>query len=92
MDLPTDAKESVVNSGKFSLLNLELQQEVSHIYAVIERAQRFLSQMREFVVSPALALSGRDKIFASISANFWGQVAHLRENIPSLLEKLEKRD
>lgn len=92
IDLPTDAKESVVNSGKFSLLKPELQLEVSHIYAVIERAEVFLSQMREFVVSPALALSNSGKIFGNIKENFWGQVQHLRQHIPTLVEKLQKDD
>ena len=44
IDFPTDAKQSIVNSGAFSLLEIELQADVSHIYAVIERAQIFLSK------------------------------------------------
>jgi len=92
VDLPVDAKESIVNSGTFSLLELELQAEVSHVYLVIERAEIFLSQMREFKISPAIAMTSRDKIFSNIAQNFWGQVQHLQSYIPTVLQKLRKKD
>ena len=92
IDLPINAKQSVVNSGTFSLLELELQTDVSHIYAVIERAQIFLSQMMGFDMSVATAMSTRGEIWNNKVSNFWVQVTHLQNNIPSLLEKLRKQD
>lgn len=88
LDLATDGLRSAVNSGKFSLLEPELQREVSHIYAVIERAQDYLTRMKDFVTSLALAVPFADKIFEGLSISFWGQVQHLREHIPGLQEKL----
>jgi hypothetical protein len=90
IDLPVDAKESIVNSGAFSLLEVELQMEVSHIYEVIKRASIFLTQMRDFQLSPALAMTTRDKIFSTIASNFWSQVQHLQKYIPQLVQKLGK--
>lgn len=90
VDLATDVMRSVINSGKFTLLETELQLKLSHVYAVVDRAQDYLSRMKDFVASPALALSGRDKIFARLSANFWGQAEHLRQVIPDVLEKLQE--
>jgi len=92
IDFLTDAKQSIVNSGAFSLLEMELQADVSHIYAVIERAQAFLSQMREFDMSVAISMTTRNKIWDNKVINFWGQVNHLQNNIPSLLEKLRKQN
>jgi hypothetical protein len=92
IDLPTDAKQSVVNSGAFSLLEMELQTDVSHIYTVIERAQIFLSQMIEFDMSIAMSMTTRDKIWNNKVNNFWGQVQHLQDYIPQLVQKLKKED
>lgn len=88
VDLATDVMRSVVNSGKFNLLETDVQLKLSHVYAVVDRAQDYLSRMKDFVASPALALSSWDRIFASLSTNFWGQVEHLRQAIPDVLEKL----
>jgi hypothetical protein len=90
VDIVTDVMQSVVSSGKFTLLETEIQLELSHVYAVVERARDYLSRMKDFLASPALALSGREKIFASLGMNFWGQVEHLRKVIPKILEKLRK--
>lgn len=90
VDLATDVMRSVVNSGKFTLLETEIQLKLSHVYAVVDRAQEYLSRMKDFVASPALALSGRDRIFAGLCTNFWGQVEHLRQVIPDVLEKLQE--
>jgi len=90
VDLAADVMQSVVSSGKFTLLETEIQLGLSHVYTVVERAQDYLARMKDFMTSPALALSNREKIFAGISSNFWGQVDHLRQVIPHIVEELEK--
>jgi len=39
IDLPTDCKDSIVNTGYFILLTRNLQYKISHIYSIVERAK-----------------------------------------------------
>jgi len=41
VDLPTDAKESALASGRFTLPSVDLQAEVSQMYAAVERAREY---------------------------------------------------
>jgi len=91
VDLFFDVMRSVVNSGKFTLLDLETQLELSHGYVVVERAQDYLLRMRNLRTSPAFG-HAMDESFAGLSQNFWGQVEHLRKKIPGVMEKLQGTD
>ena len=39
IDLSTDCKDSIVNTGYFILLTRSLQYKISHIYSIVERAK-----------------------------------------------------
>ena len=83
VDLSTDAKESAVASGRFTLLELEFQVKVSHIYAVVERAKVYREKMIE-----TLPGTINQTLFPGLSSSFKGQLQHLTEVIPSLVQEL----
>jgi len=47
IDLPTDGKDSIVNSGHFILLNNRLQRKISHIYSIVARAKALLPGLHD---------------------------------------------
>ena len=85
IDFTTDAKGSSVTSGRFILLELDLQTEVSHIYAVIERAIGY----RTNLLPPRMSYSPSP--YLEIFERFKDTLHHLEERIPQLLEALEAK-
>lgn len=84
IDFSTDAKNSAVASGRFILFCPEIQSKISHAYAVIDRAVDYRSRMLE--PRPDHLHASR---FTLLSDNFRGQITHLLEVIPPLVEELE---
>ena len=82
IDFCTDAKESSVSSGRFTLLELNLQTEVSHIYAVIDQATDY----RIRLLPPRLAMMPSP--YPRLLELFEGRLHHLEERIPALINDL----
>jgi len=85
IDLATDAKDSSVTSGRFTLLELDLQTEISHIYAVIARAMDYRTRL----LPPRLAMNPDP--YPPIRESFTERLHHLEERVPLLLESLEAK-
>ena len=79
MDFPTDAKESAVTSGRFTLLEVPLQTEVSHVYAVIRQAIDY----RSGLLPPRGVF--RPDPYPKIFEQFQERLHHLNERIPPLV-------
>lgn len=83
IDFCTDAKESSVSSGRFTLLELNLQTEVGHIYAVIQQATDYRTRL----LPPRLAMMPSP--YPRLLEEFEGRLHHLEERIPPLIKDLE---
>ena len=83
VDLPTDAKESALASGRFTLLSVDLQAEVSQIYAAVERAREYRGKMLETLSGTMNQVS-----YPTFLSNFREQLNFLDEKIPALIAKL----
>ncbi len=93
IDLPTDCKDSVVYSGNFSLLDEKLQDEISHIYAVIHRAKEMKSIAFEIFIrikehdDNKKVAAELEKIFFQEFKKFYGQLEYLLKEI-DIIKKL----
>jgi uncharacterized protein YegL len=66
IDLSTDSKDSIVYSGRFALLDFDLQRKISHIYVVIERAEKILEKISDhmlFIDQSLKSYNNIDKAF-----------------------------
>ena len=90
IDFYSDAKASGVNSGAFSLLEPTLRSQVSHVYAVVERAQFYFEMLVDFTKDSAFALTVPSiQKFKPFHQGFMSQLHNLCEHIPSVLDKLD---
>ena len=83
IDLPTDAKESALASGRFALLSVDLQSNVSQIYAAVDRARDYRGKMLESLSGTMSQVS-----FPTFLANFREQLEFFGEKIPPLIVEL----
>ena len=82
VDFVTDAKESAIASGRFTLLEVPLQTEVSHIFAVVGQAVDYRSRL----LQPRLSLTPDP--YPRIFEQFEEWLRHLDERIPPLVTAL----
>ena len=83
---PTNAKESAVASGRFSLLELGLQKDVSYVYGLVARAIDYSARILD-VPPGTMDQSARPMYSTALRT----QLDHLMEATPPLIEKFETK-
>jgi len=79
IELPTDAKESALASGRYALLSVNLQTKVSQVYIAVERAGEYRGKTLETLSGTMNQVSN-----AAFYASFREQLDFLAKNIPLL--------
>lgn len=91
--VPTNAFDSSVNSGNFSLLSSELQTNLSHVYIMIEQynilAEQLLHVLRTANISDPVEFRAVKEIMKDMSKHLKEETSDLVKEIKDVLPELE---
>jgi len=88
----TATLESVINSGKLTLFEIELQTNLSDIHQILTLSGMMTDRLLNFMTSIDRALTRRKQILDWLLDNLEAQYKELEVLIPETLEKLEKKE
>lgn len=85
----SDAFNSAIGGGYYSLLSHESQARITSIYTKFKQGENCISKIYSMIGTPSMAMTGATQTLNQFKASLDSIIGDLREEIPTLIEYLE---